>query len=133
MRERAISGIVVCLMVVAASGVLTAEEKTSTSSASASVKEDSSRASRASTAQEPATSAIKFSPSIEVLGPSVIELRCPWLKTAVGSKVELGSCDPPACPSGWKDVGVAKSCSAHSLWCGQGCATVGECSRYCVR
>ena len=107
--------LVLAAAVVAAAGTLTAEEPSP----------PAERSSPAPTAT--------FSPSIEVLGPSVIELRCPWLKTSVGSKVELGSCDPPSCPSGWSDLGVKQSCSAHSLWCGQGCGTVGECSRYCVR
>ena len=46
---------------------------------------------------------------------TVLYTHCPW----VGSHgKDLGSCEPPACPAGWEDLGVVGNRMAHSTGTG---------------
>ena len=63
-------------------------------------------------------------------GSTVIELRCGWQRSDLGTKDLMGSCKPPACPGGWSDLGPL-SCGANGVACVEGCLVVGDCSRFC--
>jgi len=46
---------------------------------------------------------------------TVIYTRCPWFGT---HGKDIGSCDPPACPAGWDDLGVVGNRIVHSTGTG---------------
>lgn len=88
-------------------------------------------AAQAAAAVLPAAPQTAGPPALPGARSLVIELRCAWQQTVTGS-VAISACNPPACPTGWTDAGPV-SCGANGIWCGTGCATVGDCSRWCLK